>query len=232
MNIINNDIYDNLDLLPMDINGWGGNHKVFRDIIQNNLPDTIIEIGSWKGQSAIFMAEILNDCNLPNSKIYCIDTWTGSLEFWTTMRETPERNLRLKNGYPSVYYQFLSNVVHTNNQHKIIPVPMPSSMAYKYLKYLKITADLIYVDGSHESEDVYNDVKNFWTILNEDGIVFGHNWDNFWPGVKKGVDKFVKEKNIEIKIIDNNFWLLCKKHQNVFFSGSAQKFMLDNQHSR
>lgn len=131
-----NSTYDGIDLLPEDLQGWNGNSKIFGDLIQKIKPNIIVEVGTWKGQLAINMAKVIRGLSL-NCKIFCIDTWLGSIEFITTMKDTPERNLLHKNGYPQVYFQFLSNVVHNNFEDIIIPIPNTSVMAQSFCNSTK-----------------------------------------------------------------------------------------------
>lgn len=199
MNLLNNNIYDGFTPLPSDLQGWNFKHYIFSELIRKTEPATIIEVGTWKGASCLKMAAICRDLNL-TTKIYCVDTWLGSLEFWTDLKDTPERDLMLKNGYPQVYYQFLSNVVNAGLQEYIIPVPLPSVTAAQVLAHYNITADLIYIDGSHEYEDVKADLKNYLPLLSAEGIMFGDDYN--WPFVKKAVD----ESLVHFKRI-YNYWI-------------------------
>lgn len=213
MNHIDYSIYNNLELLPLDLQGWNGNHHIFSDLIKELKPKQIVEVGSWKGQSSVTMAEVVKRENL-DTKILCIDTWLGALEFWLTenlsQHEQNERNLLLKNGYPQIYYQFLSNIVHTNNQNIILPLPLTSALAAKVLLARNIKAELIYIDASHEEDDVYNDIVAYWKVLANDGIMFGDDFHIFWTGVQNAVKKFSIENSVQYEQIDN-FWLIRKK---------------------
>jgi hypothetical protein len=83
-------------------------------------------------------------------------TWLGAEEFWTSQADTGERDLRQKNGYPQVYFDFLANVVQHDCQDLIVPIPNTSFIGHIILKNRGVLADLIYIDGSH----VYEDVKS------------------------------------------------------------------------
>ena len=65
--------------------------------------------------------------------MFCVDTWLGAPEFWNLRfsggEHDPARDMALKNGYPTVYWTFLSNMVQANVSDYIVPVPMPSRMA-------------------------------------------------------------------------------------------------------
>lgn len=204
MEFMNRKVYENLDILPEDISGWGGDSPIFNELIKKILPNLIIEVGTWKGQSAITMALALKDLGM-DSKIYCVDTWLGSLEFLDDNKD--ERNLMYKNGYPQIYYQFLSNVVHKKLENIIIPFPQTSDISFRFFKEKNITADLIYIDGSHNYEDVLRDLNNYYTLLNYDGIIFGDDYN--WSDVNKAVNEFSLEKNIEVTINDR-FWIIRK----------------------
>lgn len=208
MNIIDKSIYNNLDLLPEDLQGWNGNSNIFRKLIDSKNPKTIIEVGTWKGQSAITMAEYIKSTNR-DTKIYCVDTWLGALEFWDSAKHTPERNLLLKNGYPNIYYQFLSNVVHRGVEDIIIPFPNTSYIGYLYFKNVGIKADMIYIDASHEELDVYNDIKYYSALLNKHGIIFGDDYRG-WEGVRKSVDRYVYENDLNMEVLEDNFWIIKK----------------------
>ena len=86
---------------------WFSYPQLYKRIVDNSQDGShIVEVGSWKGRSAAFMAvEIINS----NKKIKfdCVDTWLGAVEFWDQFADTPERDLMLVNGYPQIYYQFL-----------------------------------------------------------------------------------------------------------------------------
>lgn len=208
MNELNKSIYDNLELLPEDLQGWNGDSKVFKNLIDNINPKVIIEVGTWKGLSAITMAEHIKHTN-KSTKIYCVDTWLGAIEFWSSHKNTPERDLLLKNGYPNIYYQFLSNVVHRKVEDIIIPFPNTSHIGYLYFKYQNIKADMIYIDASHEEFDVYYDIKHYMNILNTNGIIFGDDYKH-WEGVKRAVDKYAYENDLDVELLENNFWVLKK----------------------
>jgi methyltransferase family protein len=118
--------------------------------------------------------------------------------------------LRLKNGYPGLYYQFLSNVFLKRLHKIIIPFPNTSIIAFKWLKQRNIQADIIYIDGSHEEDEIYIDIKNYYQLIKKRGVIFGDDWD--WASIRRAVRKFAKEKKLKIKLMGNkSFWSLNKK---------------------
>jgi Methyltransferase domain len=194
---------------PPDLHGWGGDSPAFRELILETKPRLIVEVGTWKGASAIEMARVLADAGLPG-EILCIDTWLGALEFWTD-HDDPERyrSLRLRHGWPQVYYQFLANVVHRGHQSRIIPFPQTSATGALWLRYYDIRAELIYIDASHEEEDVLADLSAYWEVLAPGGTLFGDDYD--WDGVRLAVQQFAGEHRLTIAFTADK-WVLRKPH--------------------
>jgi SAM-dependent methyltransferase len=197
--------YDNFQPFSTDLDGWNGMSGVFKKLIEQIKPKTIIEVGSWKGQSSINMANICKNINL-SATIYCVDTWLGALEFWTNLNNS-QRDTKQKNGYPQVYYQFLSNVVNEKCEDYIIPVTLPSNIASKYFKYFNTKAQLIYIDGSHEYDDVMLDIQNYYDLLDDGGVIFGDDFN--WIDVGKAVEEWCTENNKSYETFDY-FWIIKK----------------------
>jgi cephalosporin hydroxylase len=99
------DPYDKLKLLPLDMQGWNSQASIFGRIIEELKPKLIVEVGTWKGASAIHMAK---EClkYTDDFEIVCIDTWLGSVEHWSGVSQELPRNDFI-NGRPNLYNQFL-----------------------------------------------------------------------------------------------------------------------------
>lgn len=113
------------------------------------------------------------------------------------------------NGYPQIYYQFLSNVIHNRLQDVITPFPNTSENGYRYLQYKGLRPELIYIDASHEEDDVYKDIKNYFSILKQGGIIFGDDYSN-WEGVRNAIRRFKDDAQVTYEVIDDNFWVIKK----------------------
>jgi predicted O-methyltransferase YrrM len=207
MNEFGKNLFENFTPRETDIFGWNGLKPFITNIVRKIKPETIIEVGTWKGLSALTLANAQAEYS-STGKIYCVDTWQGSADFW--YNECDDFNLNLVNGYPSVYYTFLSNVYNAGMGNRIVPVPLPSNVAYKVFKErIKLTADLIYIDGSHEEEDVFKDLSTYINLLNDGGVIFGDDYP--YPSVKKAVEDYTKQNNIQFFVEEeNNFWFINK----------------------
>ncbi|MFT4176284.1 MAG: class I SAM-dependent methyltransferase [Luteolibacter sp.] len=181
---------------PDDPSGWGSQSPAFAELVEKIRPRRIIEVGTWKGGSALEMARHTVSLGL-QTEIICIDTWLGALEMWMDHTdETRYGALNLKNGYPSLYYQFLANVCYAGRQDIVTPLPLPSTTAAQWLAVHGVLADLIYIDGSHEEDDVYQDLTSYWDLLRPGGILLGDDWG--WDGVRMAAERFARENSLAI----------------------------------
>ena len=187
---------------PLDLQGWGSDAPIFADLIAWTRPRLIIEVGSWKGASAIHMAGICAAQGL-EAQILCVDTWLGAGEFITAAPGDPERDLRRVHGWPTVYYQFLANVVQTGHAGRIVPFPQTSQIAARWLAAQGVRAELIYIDGSHDAADVRQDIEAYVPLLQRGGVLFGDDYD-CWPSVRQAVE----ESGRAFDVTDGRYWVL------------------------
>jgi hypothetical protein len=177
---------------PDDMQGYGSNHQIFEEVIRATKPALIVEVGSWKGASAIHMAKIVKALGL-DTKIICVDTWLGSPEHFLGSKEARD-SLRITHGFPNLYYTFLGNVVRQGMQDIIIPLATTSASGAIILQKRNIRPDLIYIDAAHDYEGALSDIRDYWTILADTGILFGDDYIT-WAGVTQAVNEFaLKEK--------------------------------------
>lgn len=183
-----------------DMQGWRFDSPVFSRVIEQACPRTIIEVGSWKGASAVHMAQLA-----PDAELLCIDTWLGSVEAYypLTVGRSIHKSLRARHGWPHLYYTFASNIVRHVGRERVCPLPLPSSVAAEVLRLKRFTAELVYIDASHEYADVRRDLFDYWSFVSPGGVLFGDDYDN--PEVRRAVDemfpmaKIVGEKYVVTK---------------------------------
>lgn len=176
--------------------GWNSNSEVFNLIIEEVQPKSIIEVGSWFGQSAIHMAETMEEPN-----ILCVDVWL------------PTHNLTWGNHDPfdvtvkfdSVYQQFCINITDKDLNDYISPLPMTSTSAAAVLSNLGVAADIIYLDAGHTKRDVYSDLEDWWGLANS--ALIGDDYSPDWPGVIEAADQFSQEMDIHMEAMDRKFVL-------------------------
>ena len=185
--------------------GWNGDRPIFPALIQQLKPSLIIEVGSWMGLSAVNLAGSSKAIGLTDTSVICIDTWLGSKEHWRD--PSLVGHLELQNGYPTFYKRFLSNVANVGLSDMVVPLPMPSQIGASYLKDFDLRAELIYIDGSHDEKDVYDDLTAYWDLLSPGGVVFGDDWP--WDSVANAVKAFCASVGVPYQVNDIN-WIIRK----------------------
>jgi predicted O-methyltransferase YrrM len=187
--------YDTVEVLPFDEQGWFSNAEPLKECFLEKNIQTVIEVGTWLGSSARFFGREVGT----EGKVYCVDNWTGPIN--PTAKELAAYNTH-RDRLPTLYQQFLSNVIHANLTDRIVPVRMDSLEA---AKQLNVFADLIYIDAAHSEEAVFSDILAWAAHLNPDGILCGDDWH--WDEVRKGVERgaMFLGKNIDVR---GGFWRL------------------------
>lgn len=197
-------IYENFPYDPskVDLQGWGGTHNIFDRSIKKIRPKLIIEVGTWKGQSAITMATTLKNNNIAG-EIICVDTWLGSAEHWLAedSRLLWFESLNLRYGYPSLYMTFINNVIHSGLQNYITPLPLTSEAAYHVLKKYNVKADLVYIDAAHDYQSVKQDISLYWNLVDNGIMILDDYSENKSKGVVEAACEFVAENKLFLQTV-------------------------------
>lgn len=191
--------YKSVKLLPFNGQGWFLNATELEALIKTNQVKVVIEVGSWLGNSTRCIASAVPI----GGKVYAVDHWLGSVENqpgeWAYVPVLPV-----------LYEQFLSNVIHAELTDKIVPIRMSSKVAAQYLQSLNepIVPDLIYLDASHDTQSVYEDLIAWYPYVRDHGTICGDDW--IWPSVQAAVNTFSSEQGLKIEA-SGNFWYLMRK---------------------
>lgn len=141
--------------------------QVYRDIVTQADDDShFVEVGSWKGTSAAFMAvEIVNSGK--RIKFDCVDTWEGSEEhqegggFFDPL---------VKEG--KLYEHFIDNMKPVEGYYT--PVRKPSVEAAGL--YEDGSLDFVFIDAAHDYDNVKADIAAWFPKVREGGLLGGHDW--------------------------------------------------------
>lgn len=140
-----------------------------------------VEVGSWKGKSTSFMCvEIIN--SEKQIKFDCVDTWEGSLEHKEHKEDYPD--------LPNLYQIFKENMRPLEGYYN--DLKMKSMEAVQL--YEDESLDFVFIDASHEYEDVKNDIIYWISKVKKGGILAGHDYG--FPEIKKAVDEILGFNNI------------------------------------
>src|ERR671925_607176 len=92
------------EISVLDVQGWNSDHPIFEKLIARVRREQIIEVGTWKGASAIHMTELAKHyCG--DVITLCVDTFTGSsAELWIG-DEFSRLLTRDEYGFPTTFRQ-------------------------------------------------------------------------------------------------------------------------------
>lgn len=194
------------DGLVFDAQGWGDDHRILTTSVQDLKPSLVIEVGSWKGASVLRMFEAARRIGLSTNFI-CVDTWLGShVDLWRG--EEHRKSLNLRHGYPTMFRQFIFNMIERGAISSIYPLPMTTTAAAAVIHSMGLKADLIYIDAGHDELDVASDIYRYYPLLRSGGMMVGDDYSKNWPGVVTAVNKFVAENGIVLRTEAEKWWLI------------------------
>mgnify|MGYP003679361736 FL=1 len=177
-----------------NIQGWFTFPNFYSTIAEKFQPEVqdryhIVEVGSWLGKSACYMAvELINNGNSDNVIFDCVDTWEGSIEHinedgliefdWVEVDRYG--NIEKEEHYvitsDELYEKFLEIIEPV--RHIINPIRMKSVDAAKL--YDDGSLDLVFIDAGHTFEDVVADIEAWLPKVRPYGFIAGHDysWDD------------------------------------------------------
>jgi len=175
-------IYHYIKPLPFDLETDGESfwdqerRQAFSRLVKNTGATTVIEVGSWKGKSTLDIAQMLPE----NGKVFSVDHWLGWEKDGTNTYKDPK--------LPYIHHQFLSNVIHANLTHKIIPIRMSNKEA---AKALNIKADIIFFD---EEIPLSEDFDLWLPYLNDNGVMCTFLYGGSFS---QELEQLITKKNLE-----------------------------------
>jgi predicted O-methyltransferase YrrM len=168
-----------------------------------SLPEggTYLEIGSFMGLSATVFASCVASRRNKNARIFCVDTWEGSVE---------HQDLAvIKN--KELYDVFKANITRAEVDHLITPCRGKSVEVASQFNNNSI--DIIFIDGDHTYEGSLADMKAWLPKLKKGGRFLGHDaipMENPTCGVRRALRDFTAMYGFNYKIyeppVSNYVW--------------------------
>lgn len=173
-------------------NDWFTNNipywnEVFEKYDLKNKPIKALEVGSWEGMSSLFIL-----ATLPKATLISVDTWQGADEHQgSSTLQTIESNFD-KNieAYRDRSTKFKGTSFNFFNDYVV-----------------KNSFDLIYIDGSHHTDDVIVDAIKGFELLKVGGIMIFD--DYFWGYYNKPIDNPAGAVNAFLRLKEGAFKIEC-----------------------
>ncbi len=139
----------------------------------------ILEIGSFEGRSACWFSDHWLDHR--ESRLFCVDTFKGGDEHRPLLSLTSL----------DLFGKFQANIAYSKHPDKVFVFPGSSAMELPRLRTNNVEKfNLIYIDGSHHSEDVLCDGINAWHLLRDGGALVFDDYAVECCGDRVDVDSF------------------------------------------
>lgn len=169
------------DTSQNNIQGWMSTNELEWLYEQAQEREFIVEVGSWKGRSSHALA---SGCK---GTLYCVDHFKGSPdELQHAHKEATEID---------IFPIFIENMKQFDN---VRVCKMGSAEAVHEFPdgYL----DMVFIDGTHTTEAVLNDVRLWLPKLKEGGLMCGH--DAGYDTVKRALNQCGRQWEVAV----NQIW--------------------------
>ena len=157
----------------------------------------VVEIGSWQGRSASFLARATIESK--NGNFFAIDHFKGNVgkEHYYIVKENDLSDL--KKG-------FNDNMSRIGLIDKITLLYMPNESAVNHLSGKSIR--FLFIDGDHTGEGVRKDIELFSPLLIDGAIVVFDDYSRRFPGLLEEVDHLLaKNKHYRVMTYANTLVL-------------------------
>jgi hypothetical protein len=187
-----------------EVQGWNGYHPSLSSLSSAPGPKIVVDVGVWKGQSTITMANAMRHNGI-DGVVIAIDTFLGSTEHWG---DGEFGNLfERRYGMPDLYQTFLSNVHAADLTGYVVPMAQTSATACNILRRLDIRPNIVHVDAAHEYREAIQDMEDYWGILADYGYLIGDDYHVSWPGVIQAAGELSSKLRKPLQIEQSKFIL-------------------------
>ena len=159
------------------IDGWLGKREgPYLYALARSMPSrgVIVEIGSWKGKSTVWLAKAAESINGPD--VFAIDPHVGGPD----LDKVGLFNVRTE-------AEFLENMRTAGLSHRVHAIVKSSMSA---LEEWREPVAFVWIDGDHSYESVAQDFYGWSKYLTPRGIIAFHDTYS-WEGVRRLVDEEV-----------------------------------------
>lgn len=213
INVINNyDIAEYLKPLP-SINAILTEKEavaLYKAVYHLKVPGNVVEIGTWRGGSALIIASALKNSN-SNKILHTVDPFNSERDVKSKKYLAKDMKiLGIKNLKDNYYY-----VRTLLKKFKLIPyVKIHISRSADTAKNWKTKCSFVFIDGNHTFSSVKNDILLWGNLCNPGGLLAIHDYKNKksnmngLPGPTIAANKLLK---------NNNNWEYCGMTDSLIF---------------
>jgi hypothetical protein len=80
--------------------------------------------------------------------------------------------------------------------------------------------DFVYIDGNHSYEAVKKDIRLYYPLIRENGLIGGHDYSPYTESVMRAVNEFAEEAKLELHIVFPDWWFIVRTRTKKRFNSS------------
>jgi predicted O-methyltransferase YrrM len=199
-----------------DIPGWINDAQwIFKETIDKCKDgDIVVEIGTYFGQSACYMGELIKNSK-KSIKFDTFDTFELDASMYASYHPQQFINYRFnKKEWP--WSELIKFHFRKCGLLKYINlIVCDGNYAYKF--YDDNSLMLVYMDGICDSDNLYNFISNFWPKLKCGGVISGD--DILFKDVQNAVKRFCEDYNLDyvhdVKKTEMSWLIMKPKFTNI-----------------
>ena len=188
----------------------------FLNEIASKKPKSFLEIGVFHGVTARNVCELLHSIHGDDFKYVGLDLFGEN----TQNNNEVIPNTKFNNPLKRIYFEYIlrkdpysieavSDLLKKfeKNAHLI---KGNSNQLLKKIDMSKI--DYVFLDGGHDYMTVKNDLKNCLNVVKKNGTILCDDYNlSYAPGVKKAIEEFVKENDLNCELLRNSRFAKIEK---------------------
>jgi len=153
------------------------------------------EIGTFKGKSAVFMAEAIKRSG-KDIKWYVIDTFEGTEGEHDNDKDVISHSL---------YETYLNNIEPVK---EFITETYVGDSKILHNRFPRESIDFLFIDGDHSYKGIKADLDNWFHKVKRGGLIGGHDFTEPTCGVRIAVEQYFLFTGI---VVDRTSWLYRKR---------------------
>jgi hypothetical protein len=179
--------YKHMEHFYDGIHGWFSFPKLYsRAVEQAQDGAKMVEVGSWHGRSAAYLAVEIVNSGKQIVPIF-VDSWRGDGVYTDYVKYQADYSNEV-NTEDGLYESFCRNMEPV--KHMMQSMRMTSEEAAT--QFADESLDFVFIDASHEYEDIKRDLRAWYPKVKHGGTMGGHDYPS-WEGVQRAVDEYITE---------------------------------------
>jgi len=174
------------------------NYSNFYNEVAEKKYRVLVELGTWKGHSIMYLAKKLKQQNY-DFDLYGVDLFDDS-----PIHEN-KGNEYLKPQMKYLWDVYNENLVRSNVREVVKDIKKNSWEAAN--EFENESVDFIFIDADHKYESVVKDIQAWLPKLKVGGVMSGHDYTQPTAGVKKAVEELLPD----FKLGTDEIWIYTKK---------------------